>query len=321
MATYNGEKFLREQIDSILNQSYKDWELIICDDCSTDSTIDILKEYAGNNDKIKIYINEKNLGFKRNFEKNISLCSGEFIAMADQDDIWEPYHLQLLHENIHWGGYDLVCTNSELIDEEGIPTGYSMKNVLKLKKIPIEQDKIFKHLVFTNFVQGSTILARQEFLLDNMPIPNDFGYHDYWFAINASIKRGVHYIDICSVKYRKHLNQVTTNTHETLLQEMTNTPPKKSLMDSCNAHLSDLNVMLKIKNLSQEQILFIQQTKKYYEHMKNKDLYTLKYFVHNYYIIFFDKNIIRKIIRINKRILGLIKHCFYRNFQLAQEDN
>ena len=88
MATYNGEKYLREQIDSILNQTIQDFELIVCDDCSTDTTWNILLEYQSQDKRIKCYRNEENLGFKKNFEKAIKLCTGEYIALSDQDDIW-----------------------------------------------------------------------------------------------------------------------------------------------------------------------------------------------------------------------------------------
>ena len=97
MTTYNGEKYLAEQLDSILSQTHTDWELIICDDCSTDSTWQILQEYAQKDSRIKIYKNEQNLGFKKNFEKAIGLCTGDYIALSDQDDVWFPEHLSLLY--------------------------------------------------------------------------------------------------------------------------------------------------------------------------------------------------------------------------------
>lgn len=67
MATYNGEKYLREQLNSILNQTYSDFELIICDDCSKDSTVKILEEYAKKDNRVKYFLNEENLGFKKKF--------------------------------------------------------------------------------------------------------------------------------------------------------------------------------------------------------------------------------------------------------------
>ena len=96
MATYNGGKYLREQLDSILTQTITDWELVVCDDCSKDSTVEILTSYQEQDDRIKIFVNEKNLGFKKNFEKAIGLCSGDYIALADQDDIWHENHLLII---------------------------------------------------------------------------------------------------------------------------------------------------------------------------------------------------------------------------------
>lgn len=100
MATYNGEKYLREQLDSILVQTISDFELIICDDCSNDSTRKILSEYAKKDSRIKVIFNEQNLGFVKNFEKTISFCNGEYIAFSDQDDIWLPNHLEVLLSEI-----------------------------------------------------------------------------------------------------------------------------------------------------------------------------------------------------------------------------
>ena len=88
MATYNGEKYLREQIDSILNQTFKDFNLIICDDCSKDSTWQILEEYQKKDSRIKIIKNEKNLGYNKNFEKLLSFVKSDYFMLSDQDDFW-----------------------------------------------------------------------------------------------------------------------------------------------------------------------------------------------------------------------------------------
>ena len=100
MTTYNGEKYLKEQIDSILSQSEKDIELIICDDCSTDNTNKILSDYTEKDKRVHVYKNELNLGYVKNFEKAISLCSGDYIALSDQDDIWLPEHLSVLLKHL-----------------------------------------------------------------------------------------------------------------------------------------------------------------------------------------------------------------------------
>ena len=79
LCTYNGANFLQQQLDSILNQTYKHIELVIVDDGSSDGTKDILKQYAAKYEQIKLYFNETNIGFNANFQKAISFCSGDFI--------------------------------------------------------------------------------------------------------------------------------------------------------------------------------------------------------------------------------------------------
>src|SRR5688500_10348209 len=88
LCVYNGEKFLREQLDSLVNQSYPNIEIIASDDRSTDASLLILQEYADRYPYFKFGQNEQNLGYVKNFEKVISLCSGDLIALSDQDDIW-----------------------------------------------------------------------------------------------------------------------------------------------------------------------------------------------------------------------------------------
>ena len=89
MATYNGEKYLKEQIDSILNQTYQNIHLIISDDCSTDGTRNILKEYE-ENEKITVFYQENNQGYVKNFEFLLKQVSSELYMFADQDDFWLP---------------------------------------------------------------------------------------------------------------------------------------------------------------------------------------------------------------------------------------
>ena len=88
LCTYNGEKYISKQLDSILSQYQRVHEIIIVDDCSSDGTIEILKKYASLNTEIKLYQNEATLGYLNNFEKAINLCSGDIIFLSDQDDIW-----------------------------------------------------------------------------------------------------------------------------------------------------------------------------------------------------------------------------------------
>ena len=114
MTTYNGEKYLKEQIDSILNQTVSDFELIVCDDVSSDSTMDILNGYAAKDSRVHVFRNEENLGFLKNFEKAIRICldrGAEYVALADQDDIWTENHLEVLADTM---SSDLLPTRPPL---------------------------------------------------------------------------------------------------------------------------------------------------------------------------------------------------------------
>lgn len=109
MATYNGEKYIREQLDSILAQTYPIHELIIQDDCSTDSTPAICKEYESKYSNVHFFQNEHNLGFNKNFQTAAMRATGDFVALSDQDDIWFPQKIEKQVNGI--GGHD-ICVSA-----------------------------------------------------------------------------------------------------------------------------------------------------------------------------------------------------------------
>jgi glycosyltransferase involved in cell wall biosynthesis len=94
MCTYNGAKFMAKQLESIINQTYKNLEIVIVDDRSTDDTVAIVEQFAKNDERIKFYQNETNLGFNKNFEKAVNLTTGDYISISDQDDIWLPTKIE-----------------------------------------------------------------------------------------------------------------------------------------------------------------------------------------------------------------------------------
>lgn len=311
MATYNGELYLRQQIESILNQTYKDIELIVCDDCSADETVRILDEYATHDARVKVYKNQANMGFRRNFERAISLCTGEFIALCDQDDIWEIWKLERELREID--GYDIVCTNSRIVDEYGNDSGYTMKDSLGCKFIPDDDPLLmFKHLLHQNFVQGSTLLGNAEFLKSCLPIPDGFEYHDWWFAFRACKQRGIRYLDTCSIRYRKHRTQVTTNENNKFFEEIARSFKRRDerwFNDFYQNNLKKIRFAKSVLsapglNLNATELNFVNETITYFEHMQNRDWYTFTYFIKNYEAIFLDRNRAKKAFRIAKRLMG-----------------
>lgn len=150
MATYNGEKYLREQLDSILGQSYPIHELIIQDDCSADGTIGIVRQYMEKYPFIKLFVNEQNVGYNENFHRAAMHATGDFVALSDQDDIWFP---QKLERQVAAIGDADVCFSNTLDGET-------------LENCTPQRDRRFtlETTIWGNQVPGHTMLCRREFV-------------------------------------------------------------------------------------------------------------------------------------------------------------
>ena len=116
IATYNSEDFIRETLDSVLNQTYTNLEIVLCDDASSDGTVNVLKEYQKKNERIKIIQNDRNLGISLNMNNGIGQCNGKYIAILDADDWAYPYRIEeqvnLMEENpkvVLCSGYMDIC--------------------------------------------------------------------------------------------------------------------------------------------------------------------------------------------------------------------
>lgn len=215
MTSYNGEKYIREQIGSILSQTISDFELIICDDRSKDATFSIISDYASHDSRIKVYQNQINLGFKKNFEKAISLCYGEYIALSDQDDIWTEDHLEILYRGI--GDNSLICGNNLLTDDNGNSTGISFfeSNCFSKKQYPTDTDVLRKIMFSGSCFQGASMLMKKEFSDIVLPIPEAVKYHDTWLTTLACLNDSFAWTDEIVTHYRQHSSQVTKNASVT----------------------------------------------------------------------------------------------------------
>lgn len=210
MTTYNGERYLREQLDSILSQTVKDFELIVCDDCSTDGTWNILEEYKGKDKRISVFRNDGNLGFKKNFEKAISLCKREYVALSDQDDIWQTTHLETLLSII--GSKMLACGNANLIDGNGKKIGLTLAEMESLDALSSDGlSQAYTITYFRSAFQGASMLVKRDFLEKALPIPDGANFHDSWFALLSCFCGGMAYTFDVVNNYRFHGHNVTGN--------------------------------------------------------------------------------------------------------------
>ncbi len=214
LATYNGEKYLKEQIDSILSQDYSEFNLIISDDCSTDSTRDILKEYEEKDERVKIIFNEKNLGSTKNFEFLLSQVESEYYMFSDQDDVWNKDKVSLSVKTIEEKNADIVYTDLEIVDEKLNSVNKSFNRKMKLiRKQKKFNDYRLEYLY--NCVTGCTMICKSSKIKEILPFPNTKNIlHDYWIALITSLNGTIYYLDIPTIKYRQHINnQVGTNRY------------------------------------------------------------------------------------------------------------
>jgi glycosyltransferase involved in cell wall biosynthesis len=215
LCTYNGESFLEQQLNSILDQTIQVNEIVVCDDGSSDNTMKLLKTYKKNFPNIiKLFTNNVTLGTIKNFEQAISFTKGDLIFLADQDDIWHKDKVEIMsrffQEN---SNCKLLFSDGNLIDE----MGYDLNSTLWEKwgfntdlqnkwKININA---FKDLVENhNKITGATVCFHKSLKNTIIPIELPYGYwHDAWLGIHASAVYGLMYIDKSLINYRIHDKQ------------------------------------------------------------------------------------------------------------------
>lgn len=214
LCTYNGEKYISEQLDSILNQTFPIGEIVICDDCSTDSTQKILQEYQKKFPQIfKIFINKSNLGYVKNFEKALALCNGELVFLCDQDDIWNPEKIEKTIKIFEKRNeINVLCHNISLTginsNNSSDFTYWQLENFVPSDNITNLQ--ILKKLLYTgNVFPGMSMAIRNSFLKKNLPLKkiNNIIIHDYELLLLALNENSLYVENSILGKYRIHKNQ------------------------------------------------------------------------------------------------------------------
>lgn len=196
LCTYNGEKYLARQLDSLFWQEFSDFEIVAVDDNSIDATWKILEDYAARDARLSIYRNHQNLGHRKNFERALSLCRGEFLAPCDQDDVWLPEKLQRLLDAIE--GASAAYCDSELVDADEVSLNLSISE--RIRMYSGSDPTVF---VFSNCVSGHAMLLRRAVLAAALPFPEVY-FHDWWLAFVATSKQGLRYVSEPLVRFRQH---------------------------------------------------------------------------------------------------------------------
>ena len=201
MATYNGEKYLVEQLDSIINQTYHNWNLLIRDDNSTDKTLEIIQNYHKKDKRIKILKDNKgNLGIVRNFEELLKSSESEFIMFSDQDDIWVENKLDMYLKMI-----EKIKNKGFMIHSDAILFDKNKSNILKdtfISKKAI--NKGLENVFFNYFVQGATILISKEIKNFILPFPKEVYLHDRYIHLISELFFERIFVNKALIYYRQH---------------------------------------------------------------------------------------------------------------------
>lgn len=176
MTTYNGERYLREQLASIIDQLGENDELVVSDDGSTDATLHILRDHTS--DRIRVLASSGNLGPIRNFEYALGHARGRVIVLSDQDDRWLPGRLQRVRDHFFagTGPYDLLVMNSIITDGELTPTHGSLFAFLDV-------GPGFAKNVYRNTYVGCHMAFRRDLLAVALPFPRAIPMHDMWLGL------------------------------------------------------------------------------------------------------------------------------------------
>ena len=213
MCTFNGAPYLRQQLESLSRQTRLPDELVVSDDGSTDTTIEILEEFEkAASFSVRIFRNPANLGTTKNFEQTIVRCKGDVIVLADQDDVWLSEKLRVFeYAFTSQPSVDLVFSDAEIVGADLVPLGYTLWEAVGLneqRQKMMRSHRALDLLLRQNFVTGAAMAFRTRLIRTFLPIPACW-MHDAWISINAALVSELLPIAATTLKYRQHgKNQV-----------------------------------------------------------------------------------------------------------------
>ncbi len=314
VATYNtNEKYLREQIESIIKQTYKNIHILISDDKSTDENVrKVLKEYEEKDKRIKLFFQEKNLGYNKNFEFLLEKSSANFIMFSDHDDIWHKDKVERSYRKIKEENRDMVYCNSRQVDGESIVIE---DDYFKYKNVPLVNgtDKI---AISRCVGIGCSQIITREVKEKMLPFKKEVIAHDWLAAFIANEGKGIDYIYDQLFDYRLHNTNVfggrSLNNNIARWKEKNGTGYESYLKYREDvikrAYLNGI-IMCEKYSVKNEDREFIKQCKNYYDKILSKGI--IHFNISEYFKILWGKNqfkkSIREIVLFHFPIIGYLK--------------
>lgn len=205
LCTHQGERWIEEQLRSILAQTVPVAEIVVGDDASTDRTPDVVRALAAETDvPIRIRHHAVALGVAGNFADAIAATTGDVVALSDQDDVWHPDRLERLLP--HLEGVALVHSDARLVDADGAPLGATLADSLEMsawERAAMADGRAVQALLRRNLVTGATAIVRRDAAMAALPIPAGW-IHDEWLAMCAALGGGVRFVPEQTIDYRQH---------------------------------------------------------------------------------------------------------------------
>lgn len=313
LCTYNGEKYISRQLTSVINQTYRNFEIIVSDDASTDNTLFKIDEILSKSSvQYHILESSKNLGYIKNFEKGILHAKGDHIALCDQDDVWSPNKLEVLISEIEEAS--LVYSDSSLIDESGEKKGFFLSDHFNMVS-----GKDCRKLILNNSISAHSMLFKSSLKKKILPLPDEL-FHDWWIAFVAMNENGIKYVEDPLVSYRIHSNNATEIKRVVDVQPRTKkkkTNKKWDFFKNLDQHIELLSLFQNRKVMDTQAEVFVSTYKELLTKRKDQ-LFSLKYFwfLLNHYQVLLEvrkASEFKKIKFALRSIMGLwVKKKYYR---------
>ena len=224
LCTYNGSRYLQEQLHSIVGQSRQPDEIVVCDDSSNDSTVEMLNRFERDSGLcVRIHRNEQTLGSTKNFEQAIAHCDGDLIVLCDQDDVWEDDKIQCLEEAMERNPKAAyVFSDAHVVDEYLHPVGHTLWEAVgfgRRERRLVELGQAATVLLRYNVATGATMAFRAKHKQLILPIPEGW-IHDGWSALVLAMVAPCTFVDKPLIRYRQHTAQQLGGAKTTFLEKV-----------------------------------------------------------------------------------------------------
>lgn len=216
MATYNGARYVGLQISSILPQLSPDDELIICDDCSTDATVEIIRGFG--DPRIRLEINPQRLGHVGNFMRSLALSRNRYVFLSDQDDIWLPHKVERMVQVFKSDpSVTLVISAAELIDGEGRMLQACERSLGAARKSKLG---CLYQLLVKGWFCGCACAVRRDTLRFVLPFPADVFAHDLYLGVAHTLRGRIYWLDEPLIRHRRHEHNLTPRHSASLAEKL-----------------------------------------------------------------------------------------------------